>query len=87
MSALAKLLLPRLPRLLVAAPVVLAWAIATSWLLQGSAGALWLDAVEQLYHEAARWDCNERIARTAKRIDRFAPNDIRTRLDRRNCGM
>lgn len=79
-------LLIRLPRLLVALPLILAALLLSLVLARATAGAAWIDLVERTGREAAEWDCTPRIAASVRRIHRWAPEGVRSRLPDRGYG-
>jgi len=74
------LVLPRLPGLIIVAPLMAAVAVG-GWVAAGyGSEAVWLGILSDMQSEAAEWDCTPGIARDTRRIHDHAPASVRARL-------
>jgi|GEM_PF-4011985 len=80
----------RLPRLLVAAPLLLLWAVGSAWLVGGAADGLWIDFLHTHREEEAEWDCTFLLHATQTAARGLGPGDLQSKLGRKNrfrwCG-
>ena len=74
------LLLPRLPGLVIAGPLMLAVAFG-GWIAAGYGNdAVWLAILSDLHDEHAEWDCTGGIARDMRLVHDHASASVRARL-------
>lgn len=74
------LLLPRLPGLVIVAPLLVAVAVG-GWFAAGLGNeAVWLGILSDMRQEHAEWDCTGAIARDTRRVHEHAPDPVRNRL-------
>jgi hypothetical protein len=73
-------LLPRVPGLLIVAPLMVAVAFG-GWFAAGlGSEAVWLGLMSDMRQEKREWDCTPAIARDTRRVHDHAPDSVRARL-------
>jgi hypothetical protein len=82
-ASVGRVLLARLPRLLVALPLVVAALVLSVTLARATADAAWIDLVTRVRVEQAEWDCSPGIGAALHGIEWWAPEDVQSRIPSR----